>query len=302
MFQISLIASFIAGMVALFAPCCISYLFPAYVGNIFREKSRVLFMTLIYSLGIFVVMFPVVLGAKVLSMLFFRLHDYTYIFGGLFMIAVSFFSLLGIKMPMPRFTRVQKNSNQTDIASTFTLGVFSGITSACCAPVLIGVVALSSLSPTLVQSLLVGAFYVFGMVTPLYIAALLIDKRNILARPIFKKTLFTISLFGESYPIFVSNAVAFVTFLLAGVFMLFMTITGNMAMEMGERSVIKTINQISLSITDITGRIHGINVLFGVIGVYLLYRLVKEAVGYKKKDDCCNDLKKTSRKSDTIVE
>ena len=42
MFQISLIAAYIAGMVALFAPCCISYLFPAYLGNIFKERKQVL--------------------------------------------------------------------------------------------------------------------------------------------------------------------------------------------------------------------------------------------------------------------
>ena len=87
--QISLIASFIAGMVALFAPCCFSYLLPAYFGNIFKEKKRVILMTLIYSLGIFTVMLPIVLGAKVLASLVFRLHDQTYIFGSLFMIVVA---------------------------------------------------------------------------------------------------------------------------------------------------------------------------------------------------------------------
>ncbi len=71
MYQISLVAAFAAGIVALFAPCCISYLLPAYFANIFKEKKRILLATLIYSLGIFVVMLPVVLGAKALSLLFF---------------------------------------------------------------------------------------------------------------------------------------------------------------------------------------------------------------------------------------
>ena len=82
LYQISLVAAYIAGMVALFAPCCISYLFPAYLGNIFKERRQVLFMTLIYSLGILLVMMPIVLGAKALQSLFFELHDQTYIFGG----------------------------------------------------------------------------------------------------------------------------------------------------------------------------------------------------------------------------
>jgi len=103
--QISLIASFIAGMVALFAPCCFSYLLPAYFGNIFKEKKRVILMTLIYSLGIFVVMLPIVLGAKVLAGLIFQLHDQTYIIGSLFMILVAILAFLGIKLPMPQITR-----------------------------------------------------------------------------------------------------------------------------------------------------------------------------------------------------
>ncbi len=42
LYNISLIAAFIAGMVALFAPCCISYLLPAYFGSVFKEKKKVL--------------------------------------------------------------------------------------------------------------------------------------------------------------------------------------------------------------------------------------------------------------------
>ena len=49
LFQTSLIAAFVAGMVALFAPCCVTFLLPAYLGNVFKEKERVLFMTLVLS-------------------------------------------------------------------------------------------------------------------------------------------------------------------------------------------------------------------------------------------------------------
>src|SRR3989337_4459008 len=102
-FQISLVAAFIAGMVALFAPCCISYLLPAYLGNIFRERRQVVLMTLVYSLGIFVVLMPVVLGVKALTMLFFQLHDYTYLAGGAFLIFVAggnFFFFYFAKPPL----------------------------------------------------------------------------------------------------------------------------------------------------------------------------------------------------------
>ena len=186
MIQISLIAAFVAGMVALFAPCCISYLFPAYIGNIFKEKEKVLFMTFIYSLGIFVVMMPIVLGAKILTEFFMDFHDKTYLIGGFIMIIASFLTLIGFKFSMInlKIGNSKKNSggkNGSDIASTFMLGVVSGVTSSCCAPVLIGVITLSSFSPSILFSLLIGFSYVLGMVFPLYLASLFINKRNILS-------------------------------------------------------------------------------------------------------------------------
>lgn len=279
-YQISLFAAFIAGMVALFAPCCISYLFPAYIGNIFRERRQVLFMTFVYSLGIFVVMMPVVLGAKALQMLFFEMHDQTYLFGGIVMLIVAGFSFLGIKLPMPHFSAT--SGTKRDVFSTFTLGIFAGITSACCAPVLIGVVALSSLTPTAIQALGVGAFYVLGMVTPLYLASLFIHRTNILAKPVFKKVVATLHIAGRTYPIFVSNIIAAVIFAFTGLVMLWLTFTGRLGMTMAESAVTKSINDVALRITGIVGRIPGIDIAFAALGIYLLYLFVRQ-ISYSKK-------------------
>src|SRR5699024_6318779 len=53
----------------------------------------------------------------------------------------------------------------------------SGIASSCCAPVLAGVMTLSALSGSPVGGLILGLAYVFGMVIPLFVMALLWDKR-----------------------------------------------------------------------------------------------------------------------------
>jgi len=281
MYQISLIAAYIAGMVALFAPCCISYLFPAYLGNIFKERKQVLLMTLIYSLGIFVVMMPIVLGAKALQSLFFELHDQTYLFGGVFMLIVAALSFLGIKLPMPHLALKQKGGpasagrQKNDVVSTFTLGIFSGITSACCAPVLIGVVALSSLSPTLFQSLGVGASYVLGMVTPLYFASLLIHKKNILQKPFFKKVITQVKISKKVYPIFVSNIIASIIFGVTGGLMLWLTSIGKLGMTVAESQVTKSINNVAFSVSETVNKMPGLDIIFAVVSIYLLYKFVK---------------------------
>lgn len=281
-YQISLVAAFIAGMVALFAPCCISYLFPAYIGNVFKERKQVLFMTLIYSLGIFAVMMPIVLGAKALQMLFFRMHDQTYLFGGTFMLIVAVLAFLGIKLPMPHI-QSSRDGQKHDIFSTFTLGIFSGITSACCAPVLIGVVALSSVSPTMVQALGVGAFYVLGMVTPLYLASLFIHKTNILAKPILKKVLTSIRLGTREYPIFVSNIIATIIFSVTGLVMLWLTMEGKLGMTVAESAVTKSINEVALIVTDVVSGIPGLDIAFAVLGIYLMYVFIKRVVSADRK-------------------
>lgn len=277
LYQISLIAAFAAGMVALFAPCCISYLLPAYFANIFREKKRVLFMTLIYSLGIFVVMLPVVLGAKALSSLFFKLHDQTYIIGGIFMLLLAIISLLGLKLPMPKIAMQQKR-NGNDVVSTFTLGIISGITSSCCAPVLIGVITLSSLSPTILQSLGVGASYVLGMVAPLYLASLFIEKRNILEKPLMRKKLTVLTLGKKQYPIFVTNVIAALIFFITGGLTLILASAGMLGMPTAHSPIVKAINNTALQVTELTESIPGLNLVFAIIGAYLLYKFIKSAL------------------------
>jgi len=276
--NLSYLAAFIAGMVALFAPCCITFLLPTYFANIFKEKKRVVLMTFVYSLGIFTVMMPVVLGAKVLSELFFNLHDKTYVVGGIFLIFVGFSTLFGFKLPMPRFKAARKAD---DPISTYILGIISGITSACCAPVLVGVLALSSLSPTTAQSLLVGFFYVLGMVTPLYLASLFIDKRNLLEKPFFRKPFREVVFLGKTRMITVSNFISFVMFTGIGLLTIFLSLAGKLAMERNEESVTETIQSVAVLVTSFVQKIPGLDLIFLIIAFWLLYQLIRY-IGRKK--------------------
>ena len=271
--SISFLAAFIAGSVALFAPCCITYLLPSYFGNIFREKKQVLLMTFVYSLGIFSVMLPVVLGAKALSMFFFRLHDQTYYLGGIFLLILAGFALLGIKLPMIDLRR--KSSGKVDVWSSYTLGLFSGITSSCCAPVSIGVMTLSTLSPTILMSLGVGIFYVLGMVAPLYLASAFIDSRNILDRPLMRKSIGEINIFGKKYDLLVSNIAASVVFLITGLATISMTRLGLLGMDSGQSESTKLIQNVAFRVSDIAKGIPGINFIFLIIIILLAVKLFK---------------------------
>jgi len=274
--NLSFIAAFIAGMVALFAPCCVTFLLPAYFANVFKEKKRILLMTFIYSLGIFTIMIPIVLGAKAISQLFFDFHDQSYLIGGAFLIFIGIMGLLNVKLPMPRLNTSRRPD---DPVSTYILGIFSGITSACCAPVLIGALALSSLSPSLFTALLVGFFYVLGMVTPLYLVSLFIDKGNFLANPIFRKSYFEISLSGKKLPVTLSNLISFIMFVGLGILLIILSLTGRLAMTGAEESATRAIQNTAMSLTNFADRIPGIDAVFALLAAFLFYKLITKIFG-----------------------
>lgn len=247
-FQTSLIAAFLGGMVALFAPCCISFLLPAYLGSVFKERSKILLMTLVFSLGIFIVLLPVVLGTYALSSFFLKFHTYVYTIGALVMLAIGAISFLGIKLPIP-MVHFEQRGKYTDVLSIFTLGIMSGITTSCCAPVLIGILTLSFLSPTFYQALLVGAFYVLGMVFPLYLSSFFITEKRILNFSFFRKKWFSLKLFGSEYPILTSNILAGSIFTLTGLITLNLVFTTGVAMS-GQMDVFTKMIQTAIKATD----------------------------------------------------
>lgn len=273
LFQTSLIAAFIAGMVALFAPCCITFLLPAYLGSVFREKEKVLFMTLVFGLGIFVVLLPAVLGVAFISKSIFRYHDMIYFIGGILMLLVAVVSFLGIKLPMPEIKGAQVG-RRTDVFSIFTLGIFSGITSACCAPVLIGILTLTFLSPSFWGAMLLGAVYVLGMVTPLFLISLfLTDKMpnfSVLRRP-----LITINFLGKEVPVILSNMIAAAIFFITGILTLVLTLTGKLSME-NMQGATKFIQNVGESVNSLIGGNIFVNVLFIGIIALLLYKIYKK--------------------------
>ena len=176
LFGISLTASFLAGVLALFAPCCITFLFPSYLGTIFKEGKRVMYYTLIFALGLAFILVPVALGVRFVVFFLDSYHQIVYYFGAGVMILMGVMTLKPI-WHLPQIFHVSPNMDKKiNTGSVFGLGLMSGLTSACCAPVLFAAVTLTSLSPTLFQALIVSLAYVTGIVLPLFVMSLFYEK------------------------------------------------------------------------------------------------------------------------------
>ena len=179
----TLLVAFLGGVVALLAPCCISVMLPAFLATGFRHRGGVVPATLTFGAGVATVILPIGLGATALSRLFIEQHTWVFSIGGVLMLLGGIAVLTGWMptLPMPG----ARSATEGSYASAYALGAFSGVASACCAPVLAGVAVLAGASASFPAALAIGLAYVAGMVAPLAAAAVLWDRRRERATRLF---------------------------------------------------------------------------------------------------------------------
>ena len=176
---VSILADFFAGGVALFAPCCIVFLAPSYLSVAVKNRRwRLLPLTFVFAAGLALVLVPITLGMSLVASTIANYHRPLYYAGGALMLVLAAFTLSGKMISMPSFLRAP-DTRRGDTGSFFLLGMFSGIASSCCAPVLAGVMTLSALSGSALGGVTLGLAYTFGMVFPLFVMGLLWDRYNL---------------------------------------------------------------------------------------------------------------------------
>ncbi|MBI5621349.1 cytochrome c biogenesis protein CcdA [Candidatus Falkowbacteria bacterium] len=233
----SIVAAFIAGMAALFAPCCITVLLPSYFASIFRERYQVFLMTFIFFLGILTVFLPLGLGAAFIGTFFSRYHNLIFAIGGVGLTFLGILLLIGKHWSLP--WQVHPSLKKHNAASVYVLGVFSGVATTCCAPVLAGVLTLAALPNSIFWGLMYTLSYVLGMVAPLFVLSLFLDKINFSnkLRRAFNKPI-SYSLGGRQITIRVTEVVAGMTFLGMGGIILYLTATNRLFTHAGYQTTI----------------------------------------------------------------
>ncbi len=226
LFWASLVVAFIGGLLALAMPCCFSVLLPSYFASSFKRRFAILRMTLVFAAGIATVLLPIAWGASTLASYIGSGHSVIFVAGGFFMVVIGLWSLWGRAMlPQIQFPIDLKRS---DTPSVYTLGVFSRVASSCCAPVLAGIAVLTALSVSTFQALFVGSAYVFGMVFPLLVTALVWDRAASRANTILRGRLVRFKLFGKEHEMHSSNLIAGLMFLIMGSITIVLGLTDSM--------------------------------------------------------------------------
>ena len=226
----SLIAAFVAGVAALFAPCCITVLLPSYLGNIFREKYKIFFMTFVFFLGVATVFLPIGLGASFLAQAFSEYHSAIFTVGGVFLIVLGLLMLFGKKFSTPTSVR---DGMKRHVSSIYLLGIFSAIATTCCAPVLAGVLTLSVASGTIMWGMLYTLAYVLGMTLPLFIIAAFLDKVNLTEKFTSTKKTVAMRVGSFSWRITVSELISGLIFLLMGGYITYLAFSSQLFVHSG---------------------------------------------------------------------
>jgi cytochrome c-type biogenesis protein len=149
---------------------------PAYFATGFGRRTGIAAATGVYAAGVATLIVPIGLGASALSAALPAHHLLIFSIGGAAMLAGGAAVLAGWKpmLPMPSL----RSPSGHGYGAAYGLAWFSGIASACCAPVLAGAVVLTGSALSFGAALAVSLTYVAGMVAPLAVLALVRGIRS----------------------------------------------------------------------------------------------------------------------------
>ncbi|HLC95310.1 MAG TPA: cytochrome c biogenesis CcdA family protein [Patescibacteria group bacterium] len=281
----SLLTAFLAGIAALFAPCCISVLLPSYLGSVFRERYKVLLMTGVFFLGILTVFLPIGLGFAALAEFFRAYHNTVFLAGGAFLTVLGLLILTKHSFALPFHIQTAPVAGTTT-GSVYTLGIFSGITTTCCAPVLAGIIALSMLPGSLLWGGIYTLMYVFGMVAPLFFIALFLDKTSITKRIMEFRRPIRYVLFGHEIVLTIAEVLSGLVFLIMGVLTLYYAFTNTLTVHADYQLMIniyfaKLLEKVTAFLTTYESFVDGVLVL---LLLYVLWKIYVFLFSYYKKN------------------
>src|SRR6266568_3581941 len=94
MLEVSFVAAFLGGVLALLAPCS-ALLLPAFFAYAFAGRTELLGRTLLFLAGSSTVFVPLGMGASLVAALLLEYRDITALLAGLLLIAFGMLELLG---------------------------------------------------------------------------------------------------------------------------------------------------------------------------------------------------------------
>ncbi len=216
LFDVSLTAAFVGGLLSFLAPCG-ALVLPNFFVYTFKERSRLVRATFLFWLGFISVFIPFSLGVSLVVQTLI-IHRATLVWlAGLLLIlfgVLSFFGK-GLHTAIPQLGKNRQHKN--DSFGVYLLGItYSFLLAGCSAPILGSIVTLASLAPSKLHGLLLLLVYSLGLLLPFFILALVADRSNFANSKFVRGTTFSWQLFGQSFSIHSTNLISAGLFVLVG--------------------------------------------------------------------------------------
>lgn len=181
MTEVSLIAAFMAGVLALMSPCS-ALLLPSFFAYAFASRTALVTRTFVFYIGLALTLVPLGMGSAGVSKLFLGNRDLLIGIAGWVLIVLGVAYAFGGSFAMPFAQRLQSWSQARQSAgwiSTVALGAVYGFAGFCSGPILGAILTVAATKDSIWQGGLLLAIYGLGMAAPLLALATLWDRFDI---------------------------------------------------------------------------------------------------------------------------
>ncbi|MDP9806070.1 cytochrome c biogenesis protein CcdA [Trueperella bonasi] len=175
--DIGFVTAFVGGMLALLSPCA-ALLLPAFFASTINSGARLVLHSIVFYLGLIVVLVPLGVGAGAFGSLFVTHRNTLITASSVLLIVLGIAQIFGFgfdpgKLIPGQEERQSKSKAATGFAKTFLLGTTSGVAGFCAGPILGAVLTMAAASGSTVTAGLLLATYGAGMVVPLIVIVVL---------------------------------------------------------------------------------------------------------------------------------
>lgn len=223
--------AYLGGVLALLSPCSGAIL-PAFFAYSFDTKGHLVRMTYVFYLGLALIFVPISGASSLVNNFILENSELIFAIGGAVLIAFGLVALFGFDMGRltaavgfepSTFGQDRVSQAKTEEGKVYLMGaVFGFATSSCTAPILSGLVALSvTTGLSAVGGIMLFLVFALGIVTPLFVLALVFEKSDVAQRMTRAKPIsLGVGRFEHSFhPVHLASGIALI--LLGVVFIVF---------------------------------------------------------------------------------
>ena len=172
MVEVSLLASFLGGLLSLLSPCS-ALLLPAFFAYAFQSRGELVGRTAVFYLGLCATLVPLGMGISAVSALVYGHRSTLITVSGLVIIFFGVVQILGGGFAFGPIERLRGKIKGDSIVMTFCLGAVYGFAGFCSGPILGAVLTVAASSGSVLRGAGLLATYAAGMAAPLFLMALL---------------------------------------------------------------------------------------------------------------------------------